>query len=192
MSGWIPDLPDWRDLPFIARNLCGARPGRVDLRERAPVRIEPTGGAPDGALAVRKAIGIEILLGGREAMSPWDLSGGGIREALKVAKRCGRIERYARLCPHLDVLKACLQAGHPWVCGLAVDERFGESELVAMPAPASRVTGGIAAVCIGYDCERAPEFVMASGCGLFRVPFAYLDWMRDFWTLRLPSAVVEA
>lgn len=105
---------------------------------------------------------------------------------------------YERVQQNLSQMKAVLASGFPFACGFTVYEEF-ESEAVAksgivpMPGKKSRVDGGHAVVCVGYD-DAVQRFRMRNSWGTdwgqngyFEMPYAYLsnpNLADDFWVIR--------
>ena len=98
----------------------------------------------------------------------------------------------------LNTLKACIQSGQPFVCGIMVYESF-ESNAVAttgyVPMPdvnKENSLGGHAIICVGYDDSKR-VFIMLNSWGKswgengsFYLPYAYLtntNLAGDFWKI---------
>ena len=98
----------------------------------------------------------------------------------------------------LNTLKACIQSGQPFVCGIAVYSSF-ESNIVAttgyVPMPnvnTENLLGGHAIICVGYD-DSKKVFIMLNSWGKswgvngsFYLPYAYLtntNLAGDFWKI---------
>jgi len=98
----------------------------------------------------------------------------------------------------LNTLKACIQSGQPFVCGIAVYESF-ESDIVAstgyVPIPnpdTESLLGGHAIICVGYD-DSKQVFIMLNSWGKswgvngsFYLPYNYLtntNLAGDFWKI---------
>ena len=108
---------------------------------------------------------------------------------------------YKRVQQEEEQLKACLDAGLPFVFGFTVyesleTEEVAKSGVVPMPAEGEKVLGGHAVMCVGYrDSSRqfivrnswGPEWGMDGYC-LF--PYDYLldpQLSSDFWTVQRVS-----
>jgi C1A family cysteine protease len=110
----------------------------------------------------------------------------------------------------LNTLKACLQSGQPFVCGLVIYKSF-ESNTVAttgyVPIPninKERLLGGHAVICVGYD-DSKQVFIMLNSWGKswgvngsFYLPYNYLtnkNLAGDFWKItkieKTPEKSVE-
>lgn len=111
------------------------------------------------------------------------------------------ILQYATITTLAD-MKACLDAGFPFVFGFSVYASFESSEVestgvVPMPdTTTEEYMGGHAVMCLGY-CDEQQRFICRNSWGLdwgqsgyFTIPYAYLDPAQglglasDFWTLR--------
>jgi C1A family cysteine protease len=107
------------------------------------------------------------------------------------------ITQYFRITTLADI-KACLDAGFPFVFGFTVYSSF-ESDVVAqtgvvpMPGPNESILGGHAVMCLGYD-DASQRFICRNSWGsswgqkgYFTIPYAYLinsNLASDFWTVR--------
>ena len=106
---------------------------------------------------------------------------------------------YQREVHNLDLMRACLASGYPFVFGMTVYESF-ESQAVAqsgqvpMPAPNEQSVGGHAVLAVGYDDTQQVFLVRNSwGAswgmqGYFALPYAYLsnsNLTDDLWTIRM-------
>ena len=105
---------------------------------------------------------------------------------------------YQRVVHNLDLMRACLASGYPFVFGMTVYASF-ESQAVAqsgqvpMPAPNEQTIGGHAVLAVGYDDSQQVFLVRNSwGAswgmqGYFTLPYAYLSSSNltdDLWTIR--------
>ena len=105
---------------------------------------------------------------------------------------------YQRVSHSLNLMRACLASGYPFVFGMTVYESF-ESQAVAqsgqvpMPAPNEQSLGGHAVLAVGYDDTQQVFLVRNSwGAswgmqGYCTLPYAYLsdsNLTDDLWTIR--------
>jgi C1A family cysteine protease len=106
---------------------------------------------------------------------------------------------YQRVVHNLDLMRACLASGYPFVFGMTVYASF-ESQAVAqsgqvpMPAPNEQTLGGHAVLAVGYDDTQQVFLVRNSWGsswgmqGYFTLPYAYLsnsNLTDDLWTIRM-------
>jgi C1A family cysteine protease len=99
---------------------------------------------------------------------------------------------------NLNDMKACLDAGFPFIFGFTVYDSFESptvdtTGVVPMPGPLDYVIGGHAVMCLGYD-DSTQRFICRNSWGTgwgmqgyFTIPFAYLsdpNLASDFWTIR--------
>lgn len=98
-------------------------------------------------------------------------------------------------------MKACLQAGYPFVVGISVYDSF-ESDAVAMtgavpmPGAHEQCLGGHAVVCVGYN-DSQQTWIMRNSwgaswglSGYFTLPYAYLldpNMCSDLWVIKSVS-----
>ena len=99
-----------------------------------------------------------------------------------------------------EAMKACLQAGYPFVVGISVYDSF-ESDAVAMtgdvPMPDvahEKCFGGHAVVCVGYNNSHQTWIMRNSWgaswglSGYFTLPYAYLldsNMCSDLWVIKV-------
>ncbi len=204
--GWLPDLPDHRDLLYTApTEIREALPPRVDLRPYCPPVyervIEDSVDQDLGAMARDGIKAVAAVGAPPETDWPYDIARFAQRppeEAYRDGEK-HRIARYERLPRDLDHMKGCLASGFPLIFGFSVYESLEGEEVrrtgrLEMPAPAERVIGGHAVIAVGYmqDEQRfivrnswGPGFGMD---GYLTMPYDYLLQRRmsaDFWTIRL-------
>lgn len=101
---------------------------------------------------------------------------------------------YYRLDPTLEAIKSCLFEGFPFVTGFSVfnDFPWGSTDgVVNMPGRGTFVIGGHAVLIIGWD-DGAQRIYFPNSWGkgwgkLGRgsLPYEYLKYMDDLWTIRL-------
>ena len=111
-----------------------------------------------------------------------------------------KVTRYLRLAQNLNLMKACLSDGYPFVFGFTVYDSFesqqvAQTGVVPMPTSGEGVLGGHAVVAVGYD-EASQRFTVRNSWGTgwgmqgyFTMPYAYLTQSHptlasDFWTVR--------
>jgi C1A family cysteine protease len=101
----------------------------------------------------------------------------------------------------LQLMKACLASGYPFVFGVTVYESFESAQVestgvVPMPQPHEQVLGGHAMMCCGYNDAQNTFIVQNSWSdswgdkGYCYMPYAYLtnsQLASDFWTVRMVS-----
>ncbi|KAI9192988.1 papain cysteine protease family protein, partial [Polychytrium aggregatum] len=92
----------------------------------------------------------------------------------------------------LDHIKSCLSSGHVIQAGMEVFGSFltpqvAQTGMVPLPGANEQVQGGHAVVICGYTSDH---FIMLNSWGeswgdkgYFHLPFEYLSYMFDFWTL---------
>ena len=110
-----------------------------------------------------------------------------------------RVATYQRLVPTLNMIKACLAAGFPFVFGFSVYESF-ESDRVArtgkmpVPKPGEQLLGGHAVMAAGYSDAKKAVLVRNSWGpdwgikGYFWMPYEVItntNMADDFWTIRM-------
>lgn len=102
-------------------------------------------------------------------------------------------------------MKACLDAGFPFVFGFTVYDSFESGQVAqtgVVPMPNvnnEQVLGGHAVMCVGYD-DNAQTFLCRNSwgtswgmSGYFTLPYAYLTdptLASDFWTVRKGTNMV--
>ena len=102
----------------------------------------------------------------------------------------------------INAIKTALQAQHPVVFGMTVDQAYmdtGSDGMVAMPAATRVNSGGHAQVIVGYDDNKQRWIVKNSwgtgwgDNGYGHVPYAYLDASdaNDFWVPYLANAAAQ-
>lgn len=119
-------------------------------------------------------------------------------EALKT-----RAVSYARVARDLNLMKACLAQGDPFVIGFTVYDSFVSDEVAAtgivpMPGPSESVLGGHAVLVVGYDdslYDGRGGFIVRNSwgpdwaqSGNFTLEYAYLlddNLSDDFWHIKL-------
>ncbi len=116
------------------------------------------------------------------------------KEALK-----HRVLSYHRLEKKLELMKACLAEGFPFVFGFTVYKEFEgtaitKTGILDMPASNEYIKGGHAVLCVGYD-DATKRFLIRNSWdtdwgmqGYFTMPYAYLtdaNLSEDFWTIRM-------
>ena len=102
-------------------------------------------------------------------------------------------------------MKACLDAGFPFVFGITVYDSFESSQVassgvVPMPTAWETVLGGHAIMAIGYN-DDTQTFICRNSwgtgwgqTGYFTIPYAYLtnsNMASDFWTIRRGTNMVK-
>ena len=114
------------------------------------------------------------------------------------AQNC--VTQYLRVAQNLNLMKACLADGYPFVFGFTVYDSFESQEVaqtgeVPMPGASEQVLGGHAVLAIGYD-DASQRFTVRNSWGTgwgmqgyFTMPYAYLTQASpvlasDFWTIR--------
>lgn len=111
-----------------------------------------------------------------------------------------RAIKYFSLNKDLEQMKACLQAGFPFVFGFSVYESFESKEVaetgqMPMPEPGEKLLGGHAVLGVGYDDEKRVLIVRNSwgdgwgDKGYFYMPYAFIEeaggrMVADFWTVQ--------
>ena len=116
--------------------------------------------------------------------------------AVRAATPHTRDFKYLSVDPTLLSIKQCLNAGFPIVFGIEVYESF-ESDYVArtgiVPMPnisTEQFLGGHAITMYGYDDSKKSFIVMNSwgvkwgDKGYFYLPYDYLVYMSDLWTMK--------
>lgn len=141
-----------------------------------------------------------------EAIWPYDISKFATKPPAKAERydKYHMVLRYERLTHDLQLLKACLAEGYPFVFGFAVYssfDRIGSTGLMPMPdLSRERVEGGHAVYGCGYDDEiifhtgQKGGFIIPNSWGpdwadkgYFYMPYDYIlnnNFTRDFWTIR--------
>jgi C1A family cysteine protease len=138
-----------------------------------------------------------------ESEWPYDIS----KYAVRPSPQCyqdallDRVILYQRLWQNLNLMKACLAAGYPFVFGFIVYQSFESQQveqtgIVPMPALGEQVLGGHACLCVGYD-DVQQRFICRNSWseqwgmqGYFTIDYGYLanpQLASDFWNIRLVS-----
>jgi C1A family cysteine protease len=243
--GWIPDVPDHRDHPYVPpAGLAASRPASVDLRPRCPAVLDQQSGSTCTANAIasahlydqlqqrlpspalpsrlflywneRVALGTQAsdsgatLRGGIKSIArqgacpepqwPYDLAQLLVQppDACFQAALPHRAVSYKRIHRDLDLFRACLAEGWPFVFGFSVYASFhtpavAQSGAVPMPQHGDSHRGGHAVLAVGYDdAARTFRFLNSFGAGWGQggygtMPYDYLTHphlSEDFWTLR--------
>lgn len=111
-----------------------------------------------------------------------------------------RAIQYQRLWQNINVMRACLASGYPFLFGISVYESF-ESQIadttgvIPMPGPNEQLLGGHCCYACGYS-DVDQRFIFRNSWGNWgsqgdgTIPYAYLAnnfLASDFWTIRLVS-----
>jgi C1A family cysteine protease len=164
-------------------------------------KMEGTISTDSGAM-IRDGMTVVHRLGAPpETLWPYDISKF-TRKPTQKAYRAAlkdQVLQYQRITQNLDLMRACLADGYPFVFGFTVydsfeSQRVAQTGIVPMPQYNESVLGGHAVMAIGYD-NQAQTFLCRNSwgsdwgmAGYFTMPFAYLTSPRlasDFWTTRL-------
>jgi C1A family cysteine protease len=118
------------------------------------------------------------------------------QDCYDAAAKCESLN-YFSLLNSTTMLKQCLAAGFPFVCGIDVYESFesrevGATGVIPMPGDGEECLGGHAVAFVGYD-DVSQTFILRNSwgedwgqAGYGLLPYAYLpSYGSDFWTLRL-------
>jgi len=157
--------------------------------------------ATDSGAQIRDGIKTVVAQGAcSESEWPYDIT----KFAVQPPSGCyqdapqNRALAYQRVAHSLNLMRACLASGYPFVFGMTVYESF-ESQAVAqsgqvpMPAPNEQTLGGHAVLAVGYD-DSQQVFLVRNSWGVtwgmqgyFTLPYAYLsnsNLTDDLWTIR--------
>ena len=157
--------------------------------------------ASDSGAQIRDGIKTVVAQGAcSESEWPYDIT----KFAVQPSANCyqdapqNKALSYQRVTHSLNLMRACLASGYPFVFGMTVYESF-ESQAVAqsgqvpMPAPNEQTVGGHAVLAVGYDDSQQVFLVRNSWGtswgmqGYFTLPYAYLsasNLTNDLWTIR--------
>jgi C1A family cysteine protease len=106
------------------------------------------------------------------------------------------IVEYQRIDINLYQMKSCLAEGYPFIFGITVYSNFPRNTAtgaVPMPACLSKVDGGHAMLCVGYD-DKSKRFIFRNSWGITwgyygygTIPYKYMtnpNLCGDCWTIR--------
>jgi len=140
-----------------------------------------------------------------ETTWPYDINQFAVQppQAAYVEASNHEIVQYFKITSLAD-MKACLDAGYPFVYGFTVYASFespsaDSTGIIPMPSGLEPVLGGHAVMCLGYDDEKQ-WFICRNSWGTgwgdhgyFYIPFDYLadaQLASDFWTIRRGTNMV--
>ncbi|AGA64621.1 papain cysteine protease family protein [Liberibacter crescens BT-1] len=116
-------------------------------------------------------------------------------QAYKDARKY-EISSYSRVKQNLYHLQSCLASGHPFTFGFNVFDNWYRKPLatvIPLPASDSKIIGGHAVLCVGYDNKKQLfKFRNSWGenigeKGYFYMPYAYIldtKICSDFWMIK--------
>jgi len=153
----------------------------------------------DNGTYIRLAMGTLSSLGTcSEAKWPYDVTKVFIRPSWSSYREgyANKIDAYYKIdatgADRIETIKAALQAQHPVVFGMIVDQDYmdvGSDGMVAMPKPVRVNSGGHAQLIVGYN-DNTRRFIVRNSWGVYwgdngygYVPYDYLDASDadDFW-----------
>lgn len=163
-------------------------------------RLETQDTDKDEGTYIRLAFATLTSLGTcTEKTWPYDLNNLFIRPSWNSYREAypHKITSYYRIAPTsgqelVDAIKQALQAQHPVVFGMTVDQDYmnlGSDGMVAMPKATRQNSGGHCQVIVGYD-DNQQRWIVRNSWGPYwgdkgyaYVPYAYLDASdaNDFW-----------
>jgi len=116
------------------------------------------------------------------------------REAISERKTV--LRSYARINQNIDMLRACLAEGYPFIFGFVVFDRFEtvkSSGIISLPKAKDKPQGQHAALAVGFD-NTSKCFIVRNSWGVNwgdggygYMPYEYIvheEWAHDFWMLR--------
>ena len=197
---WQPDLPDFRDYPFVGVTAVNDLPATVDLRDStflnvdrrpfdSPVldlfefvykkdftgdQVKPFGpGNPNQSLVIFREELKNTVRKSSEAIGPTS---------------------YYRMSNTLNELKQCLADGYPFIFGFSKYSSFGKEVQpgkMNLPIIDETIVGSGIMLAVGYDNENE-WFILKSyrepgDANYFYMPYAYItnsSLCQDFWTVR--------
>ena len=185
---------------LMKQGLIGFVPSRLQIYYCE--RVIEHSVAQDAGAEIRDGIKVVAKTGAaHEDLWPYDVAKFAKKppKPVYVSAAKTRVSSYERLTPTLNLMKACLAAGFPFVFGFSVYESF-ESDRVAktgkmpVPKPSEQLLGGHAVMACGYSDAKKAMLVRNSwgpdwglkGC--FWMPFAVIantNMCDDFWTIRM-------
>lgn len=110
-----------------------------------------------------------------------------------------QVLQYSRLNRNLNIMKACIDSGHPFVFGFTVYSNFVSAQVAktgvaSLPSRREFPLGGHAVLAVGY-MEGSQRFIVRNSWGAgwgmggyFTLPYGYFtnpNLSDDFWTMRL-------